>query len=236
MVDAPADDVIPGLHLAGHALSCQGGGVHHGLALQHHAIQGDTLPGFHGDGIPHRHFLRVHLGQLAVPLHVGVVRANVHEAGDGFPGFAHGVALEQLPHLVEQHDEHGLGVLALAEKSGAEGPHRGQGHEEVLVEHLAMGDVPGGLPQHIPADDKIGRQEQHKPPRAFIGDEHRRHQKHPAGGNAGHHFLLFPCHKSQSLLEVFTAGRHPPLGTLSPVGQWACPLFQAANRPSVTSG
>ena len=132
--------------------------------------------------------------ELAVPLHVGVVGADVHQAGDGLAGLAHGVALEQLAHLVEQHDEHGLGVLALAEEAGAKGPHRGQGHEEVLVEHLAVGDVADSPPEHVPADDEVGGQKQGEAPKALIGHQYRGDEQHRADGDADEHFFLFACH------------------------------------------
>ena len=42
-------------------------------------------------------------------------------------------ALEQLAHLVEEHDGHALPVLPRSQ-----GAHRGQRHEKVLVKYLAV--------------------------------------------------------------------------------------------------
>ena len=53
---------------------------------------------------------------------------SVVDRTDGFLA-----ALEELAHLVEEHDGHALPVLP-----AAKGAHRGQGHEKVLVKHLAV--------------------------------------------------------------------------------------------------
>ena len=100
-------------HVPGQALAGEGGSVKRGGALHHHAVDGDLLPGLdHNDGT-HGHLVRVHPLQVPVPLHVGVVGADVHELGDVPAALAHGVGLEPLADLVEQHDGHGLGVVPL---------------------------------------------------------------------------------------------------------------------------
>ena len=163
-VDTAADHLVPRLHVPGQGLAGEGGGVQGGGALQHRAVQGDPLPGFYHDHIAHRDLLRVHLDQFSILLDVGVVRADVHEGGDRLAAAVHRHTLKQLTHLVEQHDGHRLGVLP-----AAEGPHCGHRHEEVLVKHLAVFDVSDGPPQHIPADDPIGDQIQHRPRQAGEG-------------------------------------------------------------------
>ena len=159
LVYAAADHIVPGFHVPGHGLAGEGGGVQGGDTLQHRAVQGHPLAGLHHDDGPHLHVLRVCLLQGTVlPLQVGGVGADIHQGGDGLAGAAHGIVLKQLTHLVEEHDEDGLGALA-----GGEGAHGGQGHEEVLVEDLAVSDVAGGLPQDVPANDPIGDQIEQKP-------------------------------------------------------------------------
>ena len=159
LVYAAADHIVPGFHVPGHGLAGEGGGVQGGGTLQHRAVQGHPLAGLHHDDGSHLHVLRVCLLQGTVlPLQVGGVGADIHQGGDGLAGAAHGIVLEQLTHLVEEHDEDGLGVLA-----GGEGAHGGQGHEEVLVEDLAVSDVAEGLPQNVPANDPIGDQIEQKP-------------------------------------------------------------------------
>ena len=106
------------------------------------AVQRHPLTGLDDDHIAHRHILRVHLPDLtALGLQIGGVRANVHQGGNGLAGLAHGVILEQLAHLIEEHHKYGLAVFP-----GAEGTYGGQGHEEVLVEDLAICDVADGPP------------------------------------------------------------------------------------------
>ena len=149
-IDAAADHVPALPHLTGHGLAGEGGGIQGGAALRHHAVQGDALTGLDQNGVSHGDLLRVHLHQLALPLHIGIVGADVHKVGDGAAAAVHRHALEELPYLVEEHDRHALPVLAAAE--GAHGGHR---HEEVFVKDLAVFDVADGPPQHIPADDEI---------------------------------------------------------------------------------
>ena len=148
--------LLKGLGDPNQGLPGEGGGVQGGAPLQDDAVQGHPLSGLDDDGVSHLHLIGVHLDQFPVLLHIGVVRADVHQGGDGLPGLAHGVALEELAHLVEEHDEDGLGVLA-----GGKGPHSGNGHQEVLVKDLAVGDVPHRLPEHIPADEQVGDQVEH---------------------------------------------------------------------------
>lgn len=72
---------------------------------------------------------------------------------------ADGHTLEQLAHLVEEHNGHALPVL-----SAAKGAYRGQSHEKVLVKYLAVFDVPDCLPQDVPADEGVGQQIEKKFP------------------------------------------------------------------------
>ena len=139
---------VPGQGLAG-----EGGGIQGGAALQNGAVQRHPLAGLHHNDGAHRHVLRVHFLQAVFRFQIGGVRPDVHQGGDGGPGLAHGVILEQFAGLIEQHDEHGLVKIA-----GGVGAHRGNRHQEVLVEHLAVDDAQEGLPQHIVADDEIGHQ------------------------------------------------------------------------------
>ena len=134
LVHAAADHRVACAHVPGRGLAGEGGGVQGGSALQHFTVQGDPLAGADHHHGAHLHVLRVHLLQRAVlQLQVGGVGADVHEGGDGLAGLAHGVVLEELAGLVEEHDKDRLGVLP-----GGEGPHGGQGHEEVFVENLAV--------------------------------------------------------------------------------------------------
>ncbi len=49
--------------------------------------------------------------------------------------------------------------VGLREQHQGEGTHRGDGHKEVLVEHLAIHDVAPRLEQHVVAGDEVRHQE-----------------------------------------------------------------------------
>ena len=191
LVDAAADDLLAGGHLAGQRLAGEGRRVQGGGALLHGAVQGDPLAGLDDDGVAHGHLLRVHLDQLPLPLHVGIVGADVHQVRDGLAAAGDGHALEQLPHLVKQHDGHGLGILPAAKSA-----HGGHRHEEILVKHLAVADVPHGPPQHIPADDGIGDEEQRQaqPAPVLRPDDEQQHIEHRADDDAAQGLFLLSCH------------------------------------------
>ena len=155
-VDTAADDLLAGTHCAGAALTGEGRGVQAALAGQHPAVNGHLLAGAHHNDGTHRHLLRVHGGQAAVPaFQIGTVRPDVHQRGDAAAAFAHSVALEQLAHLIEQHDGHALTVFA-----AGHGAHGGNRHQEVFVKNFAVFDAQNRLFQHVMADDKIGHQPQ----------------------------------------------------------------------------
>ena len=122
-VNAPADDIAPRFHLSGDRFAGQGRGVHRGGSLRHHAVQGYLFPCPDDNGIPYLHLIGINLGQRAVYHDVGVIGPDIHQPGDGPAGTPHRVALEQLAHLVEQHDGHALLIFA-----GGKGPHRCQRH------------------------------------------------------------------------------------------------------------
>ena len=55
--------------------------------------------------------------------------------------------LEKLSHLEEEHDEHSLHELCPGSRKEADGEctQRGNGHEQVLVEHITVHDALGSL-------------------------------------------------------------------------------------------
>ena len=89
----------------------QGRGVHGAMAGEDDAVQWDALSRPDDDGIPYLDLFGIHPKLLALSQKHGVVRADVHELGDGFAGFAHGVGLEQLSYLVEHHHRHGFQII-----------------------------------------------------------------------------------------------------------------------------
>ena len=163
-VDAARDDLGACLHMARNALAGEGGGVELACAFHYDAVDGNALAGlYHNDGAD-LDLVGVHLREVAVTLDVGVVGRDVHHGGDGLAALAYRVALEQLAYLVEQHDgcafgHVGVGVGEEYHRKRAQGGH---GHEEVLVEHLAMADVVEGLAKDVVAGDGEGDGEQHE--------------------------------------------------------------------------
>ena len=81
------------------------------------------------------------------------VRPYVHQMGDAVTALAFGVALEEFTDLEEEHHEDGLGVLGLGtgEKTYQQGTDSGDGHEEMFVEGVAVGDALPGLVERLVA-------------------------------------------------------------------------------------
>ena len=82
--------------------------------------------------------------------HVGT---DVHEVGDAVAGLALGITLEEFANLEEKHHEDSLGVLRLGsgEKTYQQGTDSGDGHEEMFVEGVAVGDALPGLVERLVA-------------------------------------------------------------------------------------
>ena len=147
--------------MARDGLARERGGVELGHALDDGAVDGNALARLdHNDG-SHSDLVRVDLLELAVlTLDVCVVRGDIHHGGDGLATLADGVCLEQLAHLVEEHDRRALGHVwvSVGEEDHREGADRGDGHEERLVKGLAATDVAVGLPEDIVASDDEGHE------------------------------------------------------------------------------
>ena len=196
-VDAAAEHVAVHPHFPGQALAGEGGGVQSGNALHHHAVQGHLFAGVHHDDAADLHLVRVHPLQLAVDLKVGIVGPDVHQLGDVAAALAHGVALEQLAHLIKQHDGHAFAVFPQHD-----GAHGGHGHEEVLVEHLAVFDAQEGLAQDVVAHQQVGYEEQQedgpfRQGRVYdvLGDQVQRHEEQGRDDDPPQQVLLFFVHR-----------------------------------------
>ena len=111
---------------------------------------------------------------------MGRIGPDVHQMGDRFPAAAFRDALEQFAHLEEQHHEHRLGKLRRGARQEADGERaqRGDGHEEVLVQGLAVRERLGRLRQGLPADDQVRDQVDqeigpYRPIRFLLDDDRR---------------------------------------------------------------
>ena len=194
-VDAAADDLVTLLHVTGQALAGEGAGVQAGAAADHHAVQRHLLAGLHHDDAAHGNFVGVHLLQLAVPLDVGVIGADVHQGADVPAALAHGVALEQLTDLVEQHDGDALYIVAALRPDGQEERTQGgDGHQEVLVKDAAVDDALARLAQDVVADHQIGDQVGDQLGDAGQRDELQGQQHGRRNEDADQHHFLFLRH------------------------------------------
>ena len=84
---------------------------------------------------------------------MGDVWTDVHEVGDAVTGLAFGVALEEFANLKEEHHEDSLWILCLGsrEETDEQGTDGGDGHEEMFVESVTMGDALPGLVERLMA-------------------------------------------------------------------------------------
>ena len=84
---------------------------------------------------------------------------DVHEVADVPAALSHGVALEPLPDLIEQHHGNGFRVVAAAlEQCQSKGSHGSHCHQEALIKYLMIPNPLPGLPENIIADDPVVRQ------------------------------------------------------------------------------
>ncbi len=170
-VDTAADDLIPGGSIAGQALAGEGSGVQRRSTFHDHAVDGHPLTGLYHDDAADLDLVRVDLLQLTVRrLDVGVVRADVHQGTDGLAALAHGNALEQLAHLIEQ--DNGTAFQIFAQSKCA---HRGNRHQEALVKGLAVLDALDRFAQNVLADYDVGDQVEHQ---LYKGGQRRQQCQH----------------------------------------------------------
>ena len=153
-VDAAADDIVSGFGRAGDRLAGKGGGIELRLAFDDDAVDGHALAGLDDDDGADGDVIGGDLLECAVGLlNVGVVGGDVHHGADRFAALAHGVGLEQLADLIEQHDSGAFGHVRVGvgeEHHGkcADGRDR---HEEAFVEGFAAADVVVCLLEHVVA-------------------------------------------------------------------------------------
>ena len=164
-VDAAADDIVAGLGGTGDRLAGEGGGVELGYALDDNAVDGHALAGLDNNDGADGDVIGKDLLERAVSLlNVGVIGRDVHHGADRFATLAHGICLEQLADLVEQHNGGAFGHVRIGigeEHHGKRADGR-DGHEEALVERLAAADVIECLLQYVVSGNQKRHEEQHK--------------------------------------------------------------------------
>ena len=190
LVDAARDDLVADGGIARCALARQRHGVQRRRALDDDAVERNLFARPHHDDAAHGHLIGVHVAQrLPFLLRVRHIGPYVHQVADALAALPLGVALEQLAHLEEEHDEDGLGKLRLgpgqeADGQCADGGHR---HEEMLVEPVAVGHAFGSLLQRLVAYQQVGHQiDQQQLPRgqrAVLLNHYGSRQQHGCGNN-----------------------------------------------------
>ena len=140
-IDAAADDLISCPCIPRQTLSRQRAGIQAGRAFYDDTVDGHFLAGLYHNHASDLHFVRIHLLQPAVPFHIRVIRADIHQFADISPALAHRVALEPLAHLIEQHNGNCFCIIPAPvierQRNRADGRHR---HQEILIKYLAVLD------------------------------------------------------------------------------------------------
>ena len=170
-------------------------GVQGGVPFQDDAVHGHFLTGLDDNDFALIDGLGGHGFEVAVPLHMGRIRADVHEVGNRLPAPAFRDPFEQFTHLEEQHHEHRLRELRLRPRQEAddERPQRGDGHEEVLVQRLPMGQcldrLLDGLPSHDEVRNEVNEQVSPCGPIGSLLDDDGRNEQHGRSGNLDQRLL-----------------------------------------------
>ena len=151
-------------HVARHRFASKRCRVKLGRAFDDGAVQRNALAGLHHNLVAHADFVRVDFYQLAIAHDVGIVGGNIHHIGNGLARFTNRIALEQLAYLVEQHYRGAFGHVrvGIGEQHQGKRANRGNGHKEVLVEHLAVADVARRLQQNVVTRNKVRDKEQNE--------------------------------------------------------------------------
>ena len=179
-VHAAREDFVVRADAPGHAFAREGDRVQVRAAFQDDTVHGHLLTGLDDDYLAFRHGFGGDRHEGAVPFHMGRIGPDVHQMCDRFPAAAFRDAFEQFSHLEEQHHEHRLGKLRRGARQEADGEcaQRGDGHEEVLVQGLAVRERLGCLRQGLPADDQVRDQVNqeigpYRPIRFLLDDDRR---------------------------------------------------------------
>ena len=148
-VHTTGDDFITDIHVARQGLPRQGNSIQGTRTLDDHTIQRHLLTRLDHDDRTHSNVLRTDV----LSVHMGDVRTDVHEVGDAVAGLALSVTLEEFTNLKEKHHEYCLGVLGLGsgKETDEQGTDSGDGHEEMFVEGVTVGDTLPCLVQRLVA-------------------------------------------------------------------------------------
>ena len=112
LVDAPADYFHPRFHVTGHGFAGESRCIQSGRAFDDPTIQRHPFTRLYYNRIPDVYFFRINLFKFSIPFYICIVRANVHQACNGFSGFGNRIGLEPFSYLIEQHNGYALRVFS----------------------------------------------------------------------------------------------------------------------------
>ena len=178
------------------------------FAGQHRAVKRDALAGHDDELVVGGQLEGIDLLELPLFHDVGELRCDVHHIRDGLARLVHGVALEQLAHLEEQHNGGALGHMRLGvgEQHQGERAESGHGHEEVLVQRVPVRKASQRAGDDVVAGDKIGDEKERElgvhiaggaeggRERAGLGRHLDDDEQHERDDDAGEEFLLLRVH------------------------------------------
>ena len=155
-IDTTAGNFIADFCISGQALTGKGGSIQTGSALYHNSVNGDLFTGLYHNDTADTDFIWINFLQFSVPFYIGIVWADVHKVGDIAAALSHGVALEPLTDLIEQHNSNGLCIVSTLFIQGqGDRAYSCDCHQKALIKDLAVLDTLERLNENIVADDKI---------------------------------------------------------------------------------
>ena len=186
LVDAAADDLIARMCLTRHGFTGQRGGVEQAVALCDDAVERNALAGADDDRLAHLDLIGEDLLLGAAAQNACRVGANVHERGDRAARALDRIGLEPLADLVEQHDGDALRVVA--ERECTDSCNR---HEEIFIKDASVADVHRGAPEDVPADQRVGCEEENHAGHALLEDHAGDKERRRTADAPEHALLLF---------------------------------------------
>ena len=150
-------DLVALRNITRHRLAGERNGVERRLAFYDASVQRHLLAWLYHYCLAHLHIRRRHNDEFAATLYRRRVGTYIHKVGYAVATLALGVTFKQFANLEEQHYKDRFGKLGFGtrQKTDAECTDGGDGHKEMLVEHVATDDALKCFLQRIVTDKKI---------------------------------------------------------------------------------
>ena len=191
------------MRLARHGFAGQCRGVEQAVALRDDAVERDALARANNDRRADLDFVGEYLLLSAAAQNARRIGADIQERGDGAARALDRIGLEPLADLVEQHNGDTLGVVA--ERECPDGCNR---HEEIFIKDAPVTDVHRGAPEDVPADQRIGCEEENHAGHALLED-HPGDEKRRCPADATEHPFLLLRHDGLSFVEIMLRAQRP---------------------------